>query len=539
VEGARDGSPGEPEEALGIEGGALRRFLAAGNDYVLTRFVLLRALGVVYLAAFSTAALQLVPLVGRDGLLPAAPAIDRLVASSGSRLAAFRQLPSLFVFTGASDTARSVTAWIGVALSAAVALGATNALVMVVLWALYMSLEHVGQTFYNFGWEIQLLETGLLAAFLCPLRSLRPFPKAPPSPVAVWLFRWLAVRVMLGAGLIKLRGDPCWRDLSCLDHHFETQPNPGPLSPFFHRLPAGVLHGGVAFNHLVEVVAPFFAFWPRRARLVAGALFIGFQLVLILSGNLAFLNWLTIVPAIACLDDRALGRLLPCKLVRWARAETTDSAPTRAALYASGAYALVVAVLSLAPVANLLSPRQEMNRSFEPLHLVNTYGAFGSVNATRYEVVLEGTNAEDPDDPAAEWRAYELPSKPGALDKPLTWITPYHRRLDWQMWFLPFGRADDNPWFIHLVAKLLAGDAEARALFVNDPFPDAPPRFVRADLYAYRFSSRPDRVWDRDLAEPYLRPVARDDAQLVRYVERAGFADTAAKLRAAAPQPPR
>ncbi len=527
----REGSPAEAEDALGVEGGALKRFIAAGGDYVLTRFVLLRALGVVYLAAFSTAALQLVPLVGERGLLPAAPAVDRLVVESGSRLGAFRQLPSLFVFTGASDTALTIVAWVGVALSLAVALGATNAVAMVVLWALYMSIEHVGQTFYNFGWEIQLLETGILAAFLCPLRTLTPFPKAPPSPIAVWSFRWLVFRIMLGAGLIKLRGDACWRDLTCLDHHFETQPNPGPLSPYFHQLPRVVLHGGVAVNHLVEVVAPFFAFGPRRARLAAGAAFIGFQLLLVVSGNLAFLNWLTIVPAIACLDDRALAAVLPRRFVARARLLTSEGAPTRAALWASGAWALVVGVLSLAPIANLLSPRQEMNRSFEPLHLVNTYGAFGSVSSTRYEVVLEGTMAEDPDDPAAEWRAYELPSKPGALDKPLTWITPYHRRLDWQMWFLPFGRADDNPWFIHLVAKLLAGDVEARALFVTDPFPDAPPRFIRADLYAYRFSSQPGRVWDRDLAEPYLRPVDRRDERLVRYVERAGFSETAAKLR--------
>ena len=129
-------------------------------------------------------------MVGERGLLPAAPAVDRLVVESGSRLGAFRQLPSLFVFTGASDTALTIVAWVGVALSLAVALGATNAVAMVVLWALYMSIEHVGQTFYNFGWEIQLLETGILAAFLCPLRTLTPFPKAPPSPIAVWSFRW-------------------------------------------------------------------------------------------------------------------------------------------------------------------------------------------------------------------------------------------------------------------------------------------------------------------------------------------------------------
>jgi hypothetical protein len=166
---------------------------------------------------------------------------------------------------------------------------------------------------------------------------------------------------------------------------------------------------------------------------------------------------------------------------------------------------------------------QEMNRSYEPLHLVNTYGAFGGVNETRYEVILEGTLADDPDDPSAEWRSYELPSKPGSLDKPLSWITPYHRRLDWQMWFLPFGSAEDNPWFIHLVEELLAGAPEARALFVRDPFPDRPPKFIRADLYVYRFSNRPGQVWERDFAAPYLAPIALGDPTLHAYLARRGL----------------
>ena len=98
--------------------------------------------------------------------------------------------------------------------------------------------SNVGQTFYGFGWELQLVETGFLCIFLCPLLDARPFPRRPPPATVIWLLRWLAVRIMWGAGLIKLRGDPCWRDLTCLDFHFETQPIPNPLSPFFHQLPA-------------------------------------------------------------------------------------------------------------------------------------------------------------------------------------------------------------------------------------------------------------------------------------------------------------
>src|SRR5690606_19284797 len=132
-----------------------------------------------------------------------------------------------------------------------------------------------------------------------------------PPLVAIVLCRWLIARMMLGAGLIKLRGDPCWTDLTCLLYHFETQPNPHPLSWLWHNLPAWALMGGTLFNHVVEVVAPFGAFGPRRVRLVAGALFVALQAALISSGNLSFLNWLTLVPALACFDDGVWARVLP------------------------------------------------------------------------------------------------------------------------------------------------------------------------------------------------------------------------------------
>src|SRR6185503_8889056 len=173
--------------------------------------------------------------------------------------------------------------------------GFANALLLLVLWALYMSYVHVGQDWYGYGWEIQLLETGFLAVFLCPLLDARPFPRRPPPAPVVWLFRWVVVRIMLGAGLIKLRGDPCWQELTCLDTHFETQPLPNPLSPALHAMPHWIHALGVLGNHLAELVAPLFAFGPRRARHVAGLAMFAFQIGLILSGNLSFLNWLTLV----------------------------------------------------------------------------------------------------------------------------------------------------------------------------------------------------------------------------------------------------
>jgi len=492
----------------------------AAPPYVLTRFVLLRLLALVYAVAFLILVRQQDPLIGHQGILPADRFLERVHSSTGSTWDAVLALPTLF-WLDVSDGARHVATWSGLAISIAVLLGATNALLQLVLWALYLSFVQVGQLFYGYGWETQLCETGFLAIFLCPVRTIGPFP-APPPPLVVWLQRWLIARIMLGAGLIKLRGDPCWRDLTCLVYHYETQPVPNPLSWWLHAEPRGFQMLGTAFNHAVELGAPLLLVAGRACRRTAGVLFVTFQLTLILSGNLSFLNWLTIVPALACFDDGVFRSLVPRGLRSRIDARLAGVRPSRAHTGAAVALATLVAVLSVQPVRNLLSPRQAMNRSFDPLHLVNTYGAFGSVGRERYEVILEGTSDPDPG-PDTVWRAYEFPCKPGdPLRRPCV-VSPYHYRLDWQLWFAAMSRIDREPWLVRLVWKLLRGDADVKPLLASDPFPDAPPRFVRAELWHYEFT-RPGQGeaawWRRTWAREYMRPVSLDDRELQRFLRR-------------------
>src|SRR5207245_7356233 len=255
--------------------------------------------------------------------------LQRLEAHFGSALGVFLQLPGIFWFD-LSDRFLVVSAWAGAGLSLLVMLGYANGILMAVLCGLYMSFVHIGQDWYGYGWEIQLLETGFLAVFLCPLLDGRPFPRLPPPTPVVWCLRWLVFRIMLGAGLIKLRGDPCWRSLTCLYYHYETQPIPNPLSRRLHFMPRWFHRAGVVFNHVAELGAPWFAFWPRLARHAAGVVLLAFQLFLIASGNLSFLNWLTIVPILACFDDSLLGRVLPTRLVARAARAAADAAPSRA-----------------------------------------------------------------------------------------------------------------------------------------------------------------------------------------------------------------
>jgi hypothetical protein len=494
------------------------------SSYWLTRFVLVRLLGFVYFVAFLCLAQQLLPLLGHDGLTPVPLFLHRLEAHFGSRREAFLQFPSLFWFD-ASDRFMLAMAWLGAGLSLVVLAGLANALLLTILWALYLSFVHIGQDWYGYGWEIQLLETGFLAVFVCPLLDPRPFPRRSPPAAVLWLYRWLIFRIMLGAGLIKLRGDSCWRDLTCLYYHYETQPLPNPLSPWFHFKPHWFQKCGVLFNHLAELVAPWFAFWPRAARHAAGGVLLAFQLSLILSGNLSFLNWLTIVPILACFDDSLLRRVLPRSLVARAERAAAEARPAHAQMVVVFALVVLVGVLSVDPVRNLLSKRQMMNTSFNRLDLVNTYGAFGSVGRLRPEIVFEGTSDETITS-ETRWREYEFKCKPGDVMRRPCVVAPYQERIDWQIWFAAMSTPDRYPWTLHLVWKLLHNDRGALSLLANDPFPDAPPRHVRARLYRYEFAPRGDPSgawWKRTLVSEWLPPLSADDPRLRRFLAAHGW----------------
>ncbi len=414
---------------------------------------------------------------------------------------------------------RAVSA-LGVGLALLSLIGASHPLLFFALWLLQLSFVHVGQVFWGYGWETLLLEAGFLAIFLYPLRGIRPLSRARGPVAMIWLYRWLLFRVMFGAGLIKLRGDPCWAELTCLDFHFATQPIPNPLTPFFVDLPHWALAGGVVFNHFVELVVPFMYFGPRRVRTFAGLATIAFQGVLILSGNLSWLNWLTIFIALSCFDDQTLGRLVPRRL-----GLRDASRPEPSVLHRRVVRGLVVLIvlLSIGPTVNLLSSRQMMNASFDRLHLVNTYGAFGSVNRIRHEVVIEGTSG-DADAPDSEWHAWELPCKPGDPNVVPCIVSPYHRRLDWQLWFAALSDYQHEPWIVRLAWLLASGRKEPLPLFANDPFPDAPPRFVRVRLFEYELTGDFGPTWyRREPVAEYLRPFSADDPEVLSYLEMMGL----------------
>jgi len=368
-------------------------------NYWLSRFLFQRGLALVYLIAYLVALNQFRPLLGEHGLLPVPNFANQVP---------FIDSPSVF-YLFPKDTVFAAAAWGGIALSLLALTGLSGRFslgismaIWAALWAIYISFANVGQIFYGYGWETMLLEAGFCAIFLGEGATA-------PNMIPLWILRWMEFRVMFGAGLIKLRGDSCWRDLTCLDYHYETQPIPNPLSWYFHALPKWALHGGVAFNHFIEIVVPFGYFLPQPFASIAGALTILFQLLLMLSGNLSFLNLLTVVLAIPMFDGRLLAKWIS-HLSLPVQVPTVHEAG-RWHKFAVLGYAAVVVLLSIRPAINLVSSRQLMNASFEPLHLVNTYGAFGSIGRTRYEIIVEGSG--DPAMLDGSWRTYEFKGKPG------------------------------------------------------------------------------------------------------------------------------
>jgi hypothetical protein len=487
-------------------------------DATIARFLLERGIAAIYLIAFVVALRQFPALCGERGLEPAGEILQLMPR--------FLDGPSIFRWIGYSDNRLRAVAVLGIAVSGSLLLGIPQSrevsaavtpgppdpfaagLVLTmaawfVLWVLYQSIVNIGGTFYSFGWETLLLEAGFLAIFLGSDAYL------PAWPVLLG-FAWLAFRVEFGAGLIKLRGDPCWRDLTCMEFHHETQPMPNPLSWWFHHLPEPLHRVEAIGNFAAQLVLPFGLFLPQPIGSIAAILMILTQLYLVVSGNYAWLNWITIVVLTAALSDPVVGWLIPGGPAGPVDPSMVEAQP---GWFVGGVLliALVVVALSWFPIRNLLSPRQAMNRSFDPFRLVNTYGAFGSVSRVREEVVIEGSAAEQPTSDA-DWLEYGFRGKPGDPTRLPPQVAPYHLRLDWLMWFLPLSPRYGDRWFVPFLVRLLEGDGPTLRLLRRNPFPGAPPRWVRARLFRYRFSSWAElratgAWWVRTPIGEFMRPI--------------------------------
>ena len=455
------------------------------SDYGFAREVLQRGVAAIYVIAFLSTLAQFPALLGERGLLP----VPRFL-----RHAYARRQPTLFRWHYSDALLRTVC--VGGAVIGLCIVGGLPQLgppwaplvCFLAMWAAYLSIVNVGQTFYGFGWESLLLEAGFIVAWLGSDETAAPL-------TIVFLIRWLVFRLEFGAGMIKMRGDPAWRDLTALYYHHETQPMPGPLSRQAHLLPRWFHRAEVVGNHFSQLVVPWFLFAPQPVASIAAAIIVLSQLWLVVTGNFAWLNWLTIVLAFAAIDDGAVHAVIPA----WPAPAAAEGTPIWFGVLVLAVSVLLVG-LSWFPLRNLFARRQLMNASFNRFHLVNAYGAFGTITRDRYEIVVEGTEDEVPD-ASADWREYEFHGKPGDPARVPRQFAPYHLRLDWLMWFLALG-SPDSGWFDAFLRRLLEANRPTLRLLRVDPFGGRAPRWVRAVAYHYRFATRAERretglVWIR------------------------------------------
>jgi hypothetical protein len=317
----------------------------------------------------------------------------------------------------------------------------------------------VGRDFLGFQWDALILEAGLLAALGAP----------------TVMYRWLLFRLYFESGFAKLQShDPTWRTGRALCHYYETAPLPTRLGWWAHQLPRSLQGWSTALAVALELGVPFLIFLPRRPRLVGLGALTGLQLILAATANYGFFNLLT-----AVLGLSLLPRKLPRKRSRFGRlVGTLLSLP----LFALSSTRL----LNRLGVWKRRSPRLErLAGATAPFHCVSPYGLFANMTLERPEIEVEGS------DDGVEWRRYDFRYKMGPTGRAPRLVAPHQPRLDWQMWFAAL--TGPPRWFVAFLARLLDGSPDVTALLASNPFPDHPPKYVRATLWDYHMTDRATR----------------------------------------------
>jgi len=466
-------------------GSAITRLLW-GKDvrpptYFWARRWFLRALGLIYLIAFVSFWVQVDGLIGSNGILP----VSQFLPAAHQQLGrdAYCLLPTLCWFNSGNTFLHFLCGG-GVVFSLLLIAGIIPIVSLIALFAFYLSLTLAGQTFLGFQWDILLIETGFLSIFLAPWQLVPKREREPPiSRAALFLLKLLLFKLLLMSGVVKLTsGDDCWWNLTALDYHYWSQPLPTVFGWWADQHPEWFKKFSVAFCLTVEIIAPFFIWAPRRLKLIAVGLIVFLQIAIAVTGNYCFFNLLTIALCLLLIDDAAIGR----------KHATVIDRRYSHRLSNYGAIAVIIITLPVNAwlIFTAFKPEAVWPRSLsvvyehlEAFRIVNSYGLFRVMTRDRREIVIEGSAD------GVDWLPYELKWKPGDVKRAPGWCAPHQPRLDWQMWFAALGSARDRVWFEYLVARLLEGEPDVTRLFARNPFPQGPPRYIRAVFYRYRFTT--------------------------------------------------
>ena len=484
----------------------------------------LRTLGLTYLIAFLSLWVQVDGLIGSNGVSP----LNQFLPAARAQLGqdAYALLPTLCWFNS-SDAFLHFLCGAGVVISLLLIFGIAPALSLIALFTFYLSLAMAEQIFLSFQWDVLLLETGFLAIFFAPWRlwprGLLLWPGSagtgqPVSRAGLFLLKLLLFKLILMSGVVKLTsGDDSWgwvnhsfhwSALTALDYHYWSQPLPTVFGWWADKSPEWFKHFSVAFCLAVEIIVPFFIWAPRRPRLIAAGLLIFLQLAIAITGNYCFFNLLTIALCLLLIDDASIGRKYVT--VR----DRRDSYRLRR--YAAIGVIIVTLPINAWLIFTAFKPRSRPPHALatvygqlEAFRIVNGYGLFRVMTKDRGEIVVEGS-AE-----GVEWLPYEFKWKPGDVKRAPGWCAPHQPRLDWQMWFAALESPQQNPWLVGLIVRLLQGSHEVTGLLAHNPFPDKPPRYIRATFYRYRFTTTSElrqtgAWWKREELREYLPALSMD-----------------------------
>lgn len=439
------------------------------SSYIFAQWLFLKFLALNYFFAFGSLFFQIKGLYGREGILPIRDLLRNIEKKEGRKL--YFRIPTLFWWASSDETLQHLTV-LGMIASILVLIGAFPAPLFLFLWLAYLSFVSVGASFLAFQWDILLLEVGFISIF---------FSLQSPPPFSLVLLYWvLLFRLIFSAGVIKLLSRcPEWRGLTAMEVHYESQPIPNRIAYYFHQQPKWFAKLSCIVVFFLEIAVPFLFLTTSYGRLLAFLMTLFLQLMIMISGNYAFFNTLTMALCIPLLDDKYLSWMF-------------DGAPAISALFPhifSGivlnAVAAVLILLNVLELVHLFVriPRFEKIRfMISPYYLINPYGLFARMTTTRNEIIIQGSNDGE------VWKDYEFHWKPGDVKAPPRQVAPHQPRLDWQMWFASLSSYQNNPWFIRLLTCLLQGSHSVLALFKKNPFPEAPPKFIRTLMYEYHFT---------------------------------------------------
>ena len=471
-----------------------------------TVWIFLRLLASIYGIAFVSLWVQIRGLAGEGGIYPVLPYLSAVHERFGAE--GYRLAPTLFWVNGADGWLSGACA-AGALVSLALFLGFLPIVSLLILWALYLSLATVCRDFLWFQWDGLLLETGFLALFVAS-RVLwsRPTSDAPPSRLGLFLLRWLLFRLMVASALVKITShDPAWHNLTALQFHYETQPLPTWTAWYAHHLPELWHRFSALILFVIEGIVPFFLFGPRRIRFAAAGVIATLQILILITGNYGFFNLLTLALCLLALDDG----VWPAWSGRTARRQEGSLwlRPVGALLFLLSLIPLLGSARHTLP----LKPLSRLHELVSPFRVVNPYGLFAVMTTRRPEIILEGSND------GTTWLAYEFSYKPGAPDRRPRFVAPHQPRLDWQMWFAALGSAGSEPWFFSMCQKILEGSEPVLALLEKNPFPSAPPRYLRARVFDYRFTDEKERAssgawWSRGEGAPYAPVLTLEHGRL-------------------------